>query len=167
MTGSDFFPGNSPLPPEPLRIGPVVVDPPLLMAPMAGFTNHAFRRILRRFGGVGLLATEMVRAHSLVGMASRSDEIPGRLWGVADEPRPLAVQLWDSDPGLLAEAGARLAHEWNVSVIDVNFGCPAKQVSLKAKSGAYLLQWPDRVGAMVERVVRACRPVPVTAKIRL
>jgi tRNA-dihydrouridine synthase B len=167
MTRSECSLDGASQPPQPWRVGPVGLDPPLLMAPMAGFTNYAFRQVVRRLGGVGLLATEMVRAHSLVGIASRSGKIPGRLWGVADEPRPLAVQLWDNDPGLLAEAGARLAHEWNVSVIDINFGCPAKQVSLKARSGAYLLQWPDRVGAMVERVVRACRPTPVTAKIRL
>ena len=84
-----------------------------------------------------------------------------------DEPRPLAVQIWDNDPATLAEVGAKLAHEFKVSVVDINFGCPVKQVTEKAHSGSYLLRYPDRVGAIVERVVAACAPTPVTAKIRL
>jgi tRNA-dihydrouridine synthase B len=89
------------------------------------------------------------------------------LWGVMDEARPLAVQIWDNDPATLAEVGAKLAHEFRVSVVDINFGCPVKQVTEKAHSGSYLLRFPERVGAIVERVVAACAPTPVTAKIRL
>jgi tRNA-dihydrouridine synthase B len=89
------------------------------------------------------------------------------LWGVAEEPRPLAVQIWDNDPDTLAKVGARLAHEYKVSVVDINFGCPVRDVVQKAHSGSYLLREPDRIGAIVERVVSACRPTPVTAKIRL
>jgi tRNA-dihydrouridine synthase B len=138
--------------PPPLAIGPVAVDPPLVQAPMAGFTNYAYRQIVRRFGGAGLLTT---------------DSLPQRLWGVRDEPRPLAVQIWDNDPGALAAVGERLAHEFRVSVIDVNFGCPVRRVTERTRSGSYLLRSPERVGAIVARVARACQPVPVTAKIRL
>ncbi len=67
----------------------------------------------------------------------------------------------------MAEVGAKLAHEFKVSVVDINFGCPVKQVTERAHSGSYLLRFPDRVGAIVERVVAACAPTPVTAKIRL
>jgi tRNA-dihydrouridine synthase B len=151
---------------RPLRIGPLVVDPPVLQAPMAGFTNYAFRQIVREFGGAGLQATEMVHAKGFLWL-EKEDELPDRLWGVMDEPRPLAVQIWDNDPATLAEVGARLAHEFRVSVVDINFGCPVKQVTEKAHSGSYLLRQPDRVGAIVERVVQACAPTPVTAKIRL
>jgi tRNA-dihydrouridine synthase B len=77
------------------------------------------------------------------------------------------VQIWDNDPGALAAVGARLAHEFRVSVVDINFGCPVKKVTDGAKSGSYLLRWPDRVGTLVSQVVQACAPVPVTAKIRL
>lgn len=154
-------------PPPPLRIGPVVVDPPVLQAPMAGYTNYAFRQIVREFGGAGLLATEMVSARAFVWMREQAAESPDRLWGVADEPRPLAVQMWDNDPETLAQVGARLAHEYRVSVVDLNFGCPVKQITERAQSGSYLLRTPDRVGRIIERVVAACRPVPVTAKIRL
>ncbi|HUS39165.1 MAG TPA: tRNA-dihydrouridine synthase, partial [Pirellulales bacterium] len=95
------------------------------------------------------------------------DRFPDRLWGVADEARPLAVQIWDNDPDDLAAVGARLAHEFHVSVVDINFGCPVRQVTEKAHSGSYLLAHPDRMGRIIERVVTACAPVPVTAKIRL
>ncbi|HEY1599101.1 MAG TPA: tRNA-dihydrouridine synthase [Pirellulales bacterium] len=148
-------------------IGNVVVDPPVLQAPMAGFTNFAYRQIVREFGGAGLQATEMVSARGFLAKDERDGEFPDRLWGVKDEPRPLAVQIWDNDPGTLAAVGARLAHEFKVSVVDINFGCPVKQITVAAQSGSYLLKCPDRVGAIVERVVAACAPTPVTAKIRL
>ncbi len=152
---------------RPLTIGPVLVDPPVLQAPMAGFTNYAYRQIVRQSGGVGLPATEMVSARGFVHLDARSHGLPDRLWGVIDEPRPLAVQIWDNDPDTLAAVGSRLAHDFQVSVVDINFGCPVRDISEKARSGSYLLRDPDRVGAIVARVVEACRPTPVTAKIRL
>ncbi|MBI2480260.1 MAG: tRNA dihydrouridine synthase DusB [Planctomycetia bacterium] len=150
-----------------LQIGTIVVDPPILQAPMAGFTNFAFRQIVRGYGGAGLQATEMVNARGFVWMDAMRAEHPDRLWGVKDEPRPLAVQIWDNDPAMLAKVGARLANEYQVSIVDINFGCPVRQVTEKAHSGSYLLRSPDRMGEIIERVVAACRPTPVTAKIRL
>jgi tRNA-dihydrouridine synthase B len=145
-----------------------LVDPPLLQAPMAGFTNFAYRQVVREFGGVGLQATEMVSARAFAWMNQKeTPEAPDRLWGVAEEPRPLAVQMWDNDPETLAAVGARLANEYKVSVVDINFGCPVKDVAARAHSGSYLLRDPERVGRIVERVVQACKPTPVTAKIRL
>jgi tRNA-dihydrouridine synthase B len=152
---------------SPLRIGSLVVDPPVLQAPMAGFTNYAYRQVVREFGGAGLQATEMICAKGFLWCDRADKELPDRLWGVEDEPRPLAVQIWDNDPATLAAVGAKLAHELRVSVVDINFGCPVKIVTHKAHSGSYLLRDPDRIGAIVERVVEACAPVPVTAKIRL
>ena len=134
---------------------------------MAGFTNYAFRQIVREFGGAGLQATEMISARGFLGLQSHSDNLPHRLWGVADEPRPLAVQIWDNDPEALALVGAKLAHELKVTVVDINFGCPVRQVTERAKSGSYLLRCPEKMGQIIERVVAACKPVPVTAKIRL
>jgi len=152
---------------RPLKIGPLLVDPPVLQAPMAGFTDFAFRQIVREFGGVGLLATEMVNAKSIAWLDENDAEFPDRLWGVREEDRPLAVQIWDNDADRMARVGARLVHEYQVSVVDINFGCPVRKVTADARSGSYLLQYPDRVGAIVEQVVRACDPTPVTAKIRL
>lgn len=152
---------------RPFWIGPVKVDPPILQAPMAGYTNYAFRQLVRELGGAGLLATEMVNAKGFVWIAEHETEYPDRLWGVMDEPRPLAVQIWDNDPPTLAKVGARLAHEYKVSVVDINFGCPVRDVVQKAHSGSYLLREPDRMGVIIEQVVAACAPTPVTAKIRL
>jgi tRNA-dihydrouridine synthase B len=156
---------TTPLAP-PIKIGPLVVAPPILQAPMAGFTNYAFRQIVREYGGVGLQATEMVNARGFVWMDERAEN-PDRLWGVADEARPLAVQIWDNDPDTMARVGRRLVEEYRVSIVDINFGCPVKKVTEKAHSGSYLLREPDRIGRIVERLVAACAPTPVTAKIRL
>jgi tRNA-dihydrouridine synthase B len=150
-----------------LAIGRLQIDPPLLQAPMAGYSNYAYRQLLRRFGGVGLPATEMVSARGFLEMDARRQELPDRLWGVKDEPRPLAVQIWDNHPATLAAVGRRLAEEYRVSVVDINFGCPVRDVAEKARSGSYLLRYPDQIGEIVARVVHACHPVPVTAKIRL
>ena len=151
----------------PIHIGPLLIDPPVLQAPMAGFTNYAFRQIVREFGGPGLLATEMVNARGFVWMDEQEGEHPDRLWGVAEEARPLAVQIWDNQPETMAKVGYRLANEYRVSIVDINFGCPVKQVTEKAHSGSYLLKDPERMGQIIERVVEACAPTPVTAKIRL
>lgn len=151
----------------PLQIGSVLIDPPVLMAPMAGFTDYAYRQIVRGLGGCGLPITEMVSARSVRELGRRGAPPPDRLWGIQEEPRPLAVQIWDNHPETLAEVGRRLAHELGATTVDLNFGCPVKEISVKAESGSYLLSYPDRVGAIVERVAAACRPTPVTAKIRL
>ena len=154
-------------PPKPLRIGPLVIDPPILQAPMAGFTNYAYRQIVRDFGGAGLQATEMVNARGFVWMDEHEAEHPDRLWGVASEARPLAVQIWDNDPATMAKVGRRLVDEYQVSVVDINFGCPVRQVTEKAHSGSYLLRDPQRMSEIISQLVKVCSPTPVTAKIRL
>ena len=164
----------------PLQIGSITVDPPVLSAPMAGFTNLAYREILRLFGGVGLIATEMVSARSFVYKEARGEDAPSRLWGVRDEVRPLAVQIWDNHPETLAYFAEMLARDYRPSVIDLNFGCPAPAIAKNSASGSWLLKTPDKVGAIIEQVVRAVSrlqeeptnpevrsPIPVTAKIRL
>lgn len=160
------MPDATPIAP-PFYIGDLLVDPPVLQAPMAGFTNYAFRQIVREFGGAGLLATEMVNAKGFVWLDEQEATHPDRLWGVADEPRPLAVQIWDNDPEIMARVGKRLVEEYRVSVVDINFGCPVRQVTEKAHSGSYLLREPERMGRIIEQVVKACGPTPVTAKTRL
>ena len=132
---------------QPIQIGDVLVDPPILQAPMAGFTNFAFRQIVREYGGVGLQATEMVSARGFDWLDQHQAEHPDRLWGVAEEPRPLAVQMWDNDPETMARVGSRLARQLKVSVVDINFGCPVRQVTEKAHSGSYLLNERGSDGA--------------------
>ena len=153
--------------PKPFKIGDILIDPPILQAPMAGFTNFAFRQMVHEFGGAGLQATEMVHARGFVWMDQHKAEHPERLWGVRDEFRPLAVQIWDNQPEAMAKVGRRLVEDYRVSIVDINFGCPVKQVTERAHSGSYLLREPDRMGRIIETVVKACAPTPVTAKIRL
>jgi tRNA-dihydrouridine synthase B len=147
----------------------------LYSAPMAGYTNYAYRELLRLFGGVDLIYTEMVSARSFAELEKRSMEPPSRLWGIREEARPLAVQIWDNDPDTLANLANILAIHYKVSSIDINFGCPAKQIAGKSASGSFLLQFPNRIGDIVRKVVSAANAakapdgtaVPVTAKIRL
>ncbi len=155
------------IPPPPIWIGNVKVDPPILQAPMAGFTNYAFRQVVRDYGGAGLQATEMISARAFVWMDEHDVEHPDRLWGVAEEARPLAVQIWDNDPETMAKVGRRLVEQYGVSVVDINFGCPVRQVTEKAHSGSYLLREPQRMSQIIQKLVAACAPTPVTAKIRL
>lgn len=163
-TASEASPQRVPLP---IPIGSMQVYPPILQAPMAGYTNFAFRQIVREFGGSGLQATEMVNARGFVWLDEHDCEHPDRLWGVREEPRPLAVQIWDNDPETMAKVGRRLVEEYRVSVVDINFGCPVKQVTERAHSGSYLLRDPDRMYAIISRLVEVCAPTPVTAKMRL
>ena len=139
----------------------------LYSAPMAGYTNYAYRELLRLFGGVDLIFTEMISARSFAEIEARGLEPPSRLWGIREEARPLAVQIWDNDPDTLASFAQKLAFDYKVSAIDLNFGCPAKQIAGKSASGSYLLQFPERIGDIVRKVAEAAKPVPVTAKIRL
>ena len=154
-------------PVQALQVGPLRIDPPILQAPMAGYTNYAFRQIVREYGGAGLQATEMVNASGFVWLDEHECEHPDRLWGVREEARPLAVQIWDNDPDTMAKVGKRLVEDYQVSVVDINFGCPVKQVTERAHSGSYLLDHPDRMAAIISRLVEVCSPTPVTAKIRL
>jgi len=124
------------------------------------------------FGGVDLIFTEMVSARSFAELEARGMEPPSRLWGIREEARPLSVQIWDNDPDTLAHFAHQLAFDFNVSNIDLNFGCPAKQIAGKSASGSYLLQFPERIGDIVQKVVAAAKApngtaLPVTAKIRL
>jgi tRNA-dihydrouridine synthase B len=173
MSGSALWPTddseqvNDALHVAPMQIGPLTIDPPILQAPMAGFTNYAYRQIVRDYGGVGLQATEMVNARGFVWLDEHEAEHPDRLWGVREEARPLAVQIWDNDPETMAKVGRRLVEDYRVSVVDINFGCPVKQVTQRAHSGSYLLRDPARMSAIISQLVKACSPTPVTAKIRL
>ena len=90
-----------------------------------------------------------------------------RLWGIKDEPRPLAVQIWDNDPETLAAVGRRLVEEYRRARSISISAAPRATWPGKAQSGAHLLRYPDRVAEIVARVATACRPAPVTAKIRL
>jgi tRNA-dihydrouridine synthase B len=152
---------------QPLTIGPLALDTPVLAAPIAGFTDAIFRRIVRDLGGCGLVFTEMIGAGSwMQAQHAGARPRPERIEGIEDEPRPLGVQLWDRDPEMLYAAARELA-ALEVSVIDLNFGCPKKRIMGRHAAGAALLRDPQTVGRLVRAAVRGAGAVPVTAKIRL
>lgn len=148
-------------------LGHLRISPPLFQAPMAGYTNYAFRQLLRSLGGVGLCCTEMVSARGFLELDRRYQRLPERLWGLQEEPRPVAVQIWDNEPDKLALVAERLVEDFNVSCLDINFGCPSEQITKGVSCGAFLLRQPDVIGKIVSHVVKRVSPVPVTAKIRL
>jgi tRNA-dihydrouridine synthase B len=130
----------------------------VLVAPMAGITDRAFRRLARRYGA-GLAVSEMVSARPEL-RASRKTQL--RL-DHAGELAPIAVQIAGADPAMLADA-ARFNVERGAQIIDINMGCPAKKVC-NAAAGSALLEDEELVARIVEAVVAAV-PVPVTVKIR-
>ena len=140
------------------NIGPVVVPTRVVLAPMAGVSVQAFRRQGRRFGA-GLVCSEMV---SCAGLAHRNERTLGYL-KIASDEHPLAVQIFGSDPAVMADA-ARMVEAAGADLVDVNFGCPVRKVT-KTGAGATLLDDPDRACRIVEAVVKAVS-VPVSVKMR-
>src|SRR5881409_3806068 len=125
---------------------------------MAGVSVQAFRRQGRRYGA-GLVCSEMV---SVAGIQHRNERTLGYLRVAADE-HPLAIQIFGSEPGVMAEA-ARLVAAAGADIVDVNFGCPVRKVT-KTGAGATLLEDPDRACAIVDAVATAAG-VPVSVKMR-
>lgn len=146
---------------QPARIGPVVVDPPLLLAPMAGQTNHAFRALCRMMGDCGLVCTELISSTALQTKGSRRKTLQRFDWDEAESP--FAVQLFGSDPAVMAEA-ARMVADLGADIVDINMGCWVPKVAKKG-GGAALLKDVDSAAAVVEAVVQAV-DVPVTVKVR-
>ena len=143
-----------------LRIGPVAIAPPLVLAPMAGITDRDFRLLIRRLGGCGLVSMEFI---SCEGLLRRR---PGtlKLLHFVDEERPLAIQIYGSDPERMAEA-ARAVEAMGADVCDINMGCPANKV-LKGCAGAALtgdLPLARRIVAAARAAIR----IPLTVKFRL
>jgi tRNA-dihydrouridine synthase B len=143
---------------SPWWIRDVEIPTRLVLAPMAGVSVQAFRRQGRRFGA-GLVCSEMV---SCAGLQHGNERTLGYLRISADE-RPLAVQIFGSEPEVMAEA-AQMVEEAGADLVDVNFGCPVRKVT-KTGAGATLLEDPDRACGIVSAVADAVS-VPVTVKMR-
>ena len=143
---------------ESWRIGPVEIPSRLVLAPMAGVSVQAFRRQGRRYGA-GLVCSEMV---SCAGLQHGNERTLGYLRIAADE-HPLAVQIFGSEPAVMAEA-ARMVEAAGADLVDINFGCPVKKVT-KTGAGATLLDDPDRACRIVSAVAEAVS-VPVSVKMR-
>src|SRR5439155_3938062 len=143
---------------ESWRIGDVEIPTRVVLAPMAGVSVQAFRRQGRRYGA-GLVCSEMV---SCAGIEHRNERTLGYL-RVAGDEHPLAIQIFGSDPPVMAEA-ARMVEAAGADIVDINFGCPVRKVT-KTGAGATLLDDPARAAAIVEAVASAAG-VPVSVKMR-
>ena len=139
-------------------IGSVEVPTRLVLAPMAGVSVQAFRRQGRRFGA-GLVCSEMV---SCAGIEHRNERTLGYLRVAADE-HPLAIQLFGSDPVVMAEA-ARMVEAAGADIVDINFGCPVRKVT-RTGAGATLLEQPQLACRIVEAIADAV-DLPVSVKMR-
>ena len=147
----------------PLRIGPLAVDPPVVLAPMAGVTNAPFRTLCRRYGG-GLFVSEMVMARAYLEGSARTH----KMVEFTGDETPRSVQLYGVDPATIGAAVERLVGDDGVDHVDLNFGCPAAKVTRKG-GGAALPVRRSLLGAIVGAAVRSAAPahVPVTVKFRV
>ena len=143
-----------------LELGAVPVDPPLILAPMAGITDTYFRSIIRKVGGAGLVSMEFISSESL----TRGSERTMNMLAFEQEERPLAVQIYGSSAARMA-AAASIVEEIGADVCDINMGCPANKI-LKGCSGAALMADLDLAAGII-REVRKRLTIPLTVKFRL
>jgi nifR3 family TIM-barrel protein len=142
-------------------VRPCSVDPPLVLAPMAGITDMTYRLLLRRIGGVGLVTMEFVSSEGL----TRGNKRTERLLRYDPAERPLSIQIYGADAERMAIAAARV-EEMQVDVCDINMGCPANKV-LKGCAGAGLMRDLDKARAIIAACRRALPTTPLTVKFRL
>ncbi|WP_189114149.1 tRNA dihydrouridine synthase DusB [Pilimelia terevasa] len=148
---------------SPLRFGRFAVDTPVVLAPMAGITNVAFRQLCRE-QGAGVYVCEMVMTRALVERNPKTL----RMIAFADDERPRSLQLYGVDPEVTAAAVRRIVDEDLADHIDMNFGCPVPRVT--RKGGGAALPWKRRLfDRIVSEAVRAAAPagIPVTVKMRI
>lgn len=146
--------------PAPLRIRELTIDPPLLLAPMAGVADLPYRCLMADFGA-GMVTTEMISVEGLIRNHPGSWRLLDRHPGMR---APQAVQLFGSRPERMAEA-ARMIEDEGIDAIDINAGCPVRKVARQG-AGAKLLTDPDLLARLVETVRRSIA-LPLTVKIRL
>jgi tRNA-dihydrouridine synthase B len=142
-----------------IHIGPITIATPFGLAPMAGMTDSAFRRQVKRRGGCGLVVTEMVSCEGLIRGMDRTLEYAE----FTEEERPVSVQIFGGDPVRMAEA-ARVVEGLGADVVDVNMGCPVPKVA-RHNAGCSLMREPDHAAAIIAAMVKAVR-IPVTVKMR-
>src|SRR5690242_21015504 len=142
-----------------MQIGPVALESPFAVAPMAGMTDTAFRRLVKRHGGCGLVVTEMVSSEGLVRGIDRTLE-----YAEFTEPeRPVSIQIFGGDPSRMA-AAAQIVEGMGANVVDINMGCPVPKIS-KHNAGCALMREPGQAASIVSAMVKAVK-IPVTVKMR-
>jgi tRNA-dihydrouridine synthase B len=142
-----------------MKIGSVELPAPHGVAPMAGMTDTAFRRLVKRHGGCGLVVTEMVSSEGLVRGIDRTLEYAE----YTEEERPVSVQIFGGDPQKMADA-AQIVEGMGADIVDVNMGCPVPKIA-KHNAGCSLMREPEHAASVVRAMARAVK-IPVTVKMR-
>src|SRR5215467_2599528 len=144
---------------QPLEIGPVRIEDPVILAPMSGVTDMPFRQMVKR-GGAGLVVSEMIASAAMV----RENRKTLLMAKNSPEEFPMSVQLAGCEPEVMADA-AKLNEDRGAAIIDINFGCPVKKV-VNGHAGSALMRDEVHAAKILEATVKAVR-LPVTLKMRL
>jgi tRNA-dihydrouridine synthase B len=142
-----------------MKIGTVALPSPFVVSPMAGMTDTAFRRLVKRQGGCGLVVSEMVSSEGLVRGIDRTLEYAE----YTEEERPVSIQIFGGEPERMAEA-ARVVEGMGADIVDVNMGCPVPKVA-RHHAGCSLMREPEHAAAIIRAMTRAVG-IPVTVKMR-
>ena len=142
-----------------MKIGSVELSSPLVVSPMAGMTDTAFRRLVKRHGGCGLVVSEMVSSEGLVRGMDRTLEYAE----YTEEERPVSIQIFGGEPERMAEA-ARVVEGMGADIVDINMGCPVPKMA-KHNAGCSLMREPAHAARIVGAMVKAVS-IPVTVKMR-
>ncbi len=142
-----------------MKIGAVSLPSPFALAPMAGMTDTAFRRLVKRKGGCGLVVTEMVSSEGLVRGIDRTLEYAE----YTEEERPVSIQIFGGDPAKMAAAAA-IVEGMGADIVDVNMGCPVPKIA-KHSAGCSLMKEPAHAAGIVRAMAKAVK-IPVTVKMR-
>ena len=142
-----------------LKIGPQALTSPFVIAPMAGMTDSAFRRLVKRHGGCGLVVTEMVSSDGLVRGIDRTLEYAE----YTEEERPVSIQIFGGDPATMADA-AQIVEGLGANIVDVNMGCPVHKIS-KHNAGCSLMREPQHAANVIAAMTKRVK-IPVTVKMR-
>src|SRR3954453_9132220 len=144
---------------KPIKIGPVEVASPVILAPMTAVTDLPFRRAVKRYGA-GLTVTEMIASQAMVRETRQS--LQKAMWDPAEEP--VSMQLAGCEPRVMAEA-AKLNEQRGAAIIDINMGCPVRKV-VNGEAGSALMRDLRLAGQIIDATVKAVS-VPVTLKMRM
>lgn len=142
------------------NIGNVEIKNKIVLAPMAGISNTAYRQIIKEMGA-GLIFAEMVSDKALVYGSEKTFD----LLKMSDMERPIAQQIFGSDVSSFVQAAKLVENKMHPDIIDINMGCPVPKVAIKSQAGSALLKNPEKIREIVKAVVQAVM-VPVTVKIR-
>jgi tRNA-dihydrouridine synthase B len=142
-----------------IKIGNVELSSPFVVAPMAGMTDSAFRRLVKRQGGCGLVVTEMVSSEGLVRGIDRTLEFAE----YTEEERPVSIQIFGGDPETMAEA-AQIVESLGADIVDVNMGCPVRKIA-KHNAGCSLMREPEHAASVIKAMTKKVK-IPVTVKMR-